>query len=627
MKRFADITFRILITTTLLLGLSAAPNKLAWSAPATRMADAETLNPGDVRKLAFPATHLVVRWVGNAADSVAVRGRGMDGTWQEWKVLESESKDGGPDGTERVEAQTISEEGIEALKTIDPNWVGERESSVIVVDNAVELETKVVSGNPQNIRVAAIDTRNGPRRLEVVKDEAKPAGAIGGLSPQPHVIPRSQWGANEGLRRGNPEFASINRIIVHHTDTKNADPDPAATVRAIYQWHTQGNGWNDIGYNFLIDQNGRIYEGRKARDYSYGEIADGESTLRQGVIGAHAFNSNTGSVGIAMLGNFTSSAPNAATQDALVRLIAWKADRHNIDTMAPGRLIGHRDVYQTSCPGNVAHSLLGQWRQRAAAQVLMNVPLGNTPGYTIAQADGAVKSFGAARTFGSMAGRHLNAPIESMTSTPDRNGYWLMGSDGGIFSFGSAKFHGSTGGMRLNAPVVAMATTPSGNGYWLVARDGGIFSFGDAKFYGSTGGMRLNAPVVGMSATPSGKGYMLVATDGGIFTFGDAKFQGSTGAMRLNSPIVSMAAKTDGSGYWLFGDDGGVFGFGSVGFFGSIPMLGVKAFGGVAQAVPTSTNRGYYVLARDGGVYTFGDARFWGATTGNASAAMSVLPE
>ncbi len=626
MKRFAEITLRLAIVTVVFTGLSVTPKQLAWSAPATRMEAAEALNPGDTRKLAFPATHLVVRWVGTGADSVSVRGRGLDGNWQDWIAIGAAVKDSGPDGEERAASNSIVPEGAEVEKTTDPNWLGERESEVLVVDNVVEIQTQVGAGTPSNIRVAAIDTRNGPRRLEAVDKTPAKADAVGGLSPQPNIIRRSQWGANEGLRRGSPEFAPLNRIVVHHTDTANVDPDPAATVRAIYQWHTQGNGWNDIGYNFLIDQQGRIYEGRKARDYSAGETPTGESTSRLGVIGAHAMNSNTGSVGISMLGNFTKQAPTAATQNALVSLMAWKADRHNIDPMGAGRIVGHRDVYPTSCPGNVAYSMLGQWRQQTAARVVMAVPIGNTPGYTVAQADGSVKAFGSARTFGSMAGRPLNAPIASMTTTPDKNGYWLMGRDGGIFTFGNAKFFGSTGAMRLNAPVVGMAPTPSGNGYWLVASDGGIFSFGDAKFHGSTGAMRLNAPVVGMSASPSGHGYMLVASDGGIFTFGDAKFRGSTGAMKLNSPIVSLAAKSDGTGYWLFGNDGGVFGFGAVGFFGSVPMLGVKSFGGVAQAVPTSTNNGYYVLARDGGVYTFGDARFWGAATGNPAAGLSVLP-
>ncbi|MHB8289841.1 MAG: WD40/YVTN/BNR-like repeat-containing protein, partial [Acidimicrobiales bacterium] len=79
-------------------------------------------------------------------------------------------------------------------------------------------------------------------------------------------------------------------------------------------------------------------------------------------------------------------------------------------------------------------------------------------------------------------------------------GYLLAASDGGIFSFGNASFYGSMGGKHLNAPIVGMASTPDGKGYWEVAADGGIFSFGDASFYGSMGAKHLNAPIVGMAA-------------------------------------------------------------------------------------------------------------------------------
>ncbi len=80
-------------------------------------------------------------------------------------------------------------------------------------------------------------------------------------------------------------------------------------------------------------------------------------------------------------------------------------------------------------------------------------------------------------------------------------GYRFVASDGGIFSF-NASFYGSMGGKHLNAPIVGMAATPDGKGYWFVAADGGIFSFGDAAFYGSMGARHLNAPIVGMAATP-----------------------------------------------------------------------------------------------------------------------------
>ncbi len=190
-------------------------------------------------------------------------------------------------------------------------------------------------------------------------------------------------------------------------------------------------------------------------------------------------------------------------------------------------------------------------------------------GAWLASSTGSVFAVGDARSYGSVGGLHLDAPIVGMAATPSGHGYWMVASDGGIFAFGDAHFYNSMGGKHLNQPIVGIASTPSGHGYWLVASDGGIFSFGDAKFYGSTGAIRLQRPVVGMSTTASGHGYRLVASDGGIFSFGDAKFYGSTGAIRLQRPVVGMSTTASGHGYWLVASDGGVFCFGDAEFYGS----------------------------------------------------------
>jgi hypothetical protein len=95
---------------------------------------------------------------------------------------------------------------------------------------------------------------------------------------------------------------------VHHTDTQNGDPDPAATIRAIYYCHAITQGWGDIGYNILIDESGRVYKGRNS-DTTTGSIADdtitGEDLAGGGVTGAHAAGFNSGTVGIALLGTLS----------------------------------------------------------------------------------------------------------------------------------------------------------------------------------------------------------------------------------------------------------------------------------------------------------------------------------
>ena len=444
---------------------------------------------------------------------------------------------------------------------------------------------------------------------------------------QPPIITRAGWGADESIRKNDRKYAPITKLFVHHTVTSpdGTDPDPAATVRAIYAYHVQGNGWDDIGYNFLVDHQGRIYEGRYARDYAPGEKPTGEDLNDNGVVGAHVLKHNAGSAGVAMLGDFTNGEPTTAARDALVKLMAWKADRHDIDvlgrdpfTSSEGvvssfpNLGGHRDAGASACPGDRLYPLLPGIRDRVAALVTA----GQKPvtGYWTATADGRVLAFGDAPVLGSMAGQTLTGAIVGMAATPTGKGYWLLGSDGGIFSFGDAKFFGSTGNIKLNKPVVRMAPTPTGKGYWLVATDGGIFSFGDARFFGSTGAITLNKPMVGMATTPTGKGYWLVASDGGIFAYGDAGFSGSTGSLKLNKPVVSMAPNPTGRGYWLVASDGGLFAF-DVPYFGSVAAAKPEKYPGAVQMRATTTGKGYYIADANGGIAIFGDAAFLGADT------------
>ncbi len=183
----------------------------------------------------------------------------------------------------------------------------------------------------------------------------------------PPIVSRSEWGADESLRRGSPRFAPITRVIVHHTVTANHEPDPAARMRAIHEFHVRGNRWDDIGYNFVVDAAGRIYEGRSGGGPSpYGEDGSG-----QGVTGAHADGHNTGSVGIAVLGTFSGAGvvPTAAALDAVASVVAWKLGTRDLDPRAGGALIAHRDVAATGCPGEGLHRQLPELRQAAASRI------------------------------------------------------------------------------------------------------------------------------------------------------------------------------------------------------------------------------------------------------------------
>jgi uncharacterized protein with LGFP repeats len=135
-------------------------------------------------------------------------------------------------------------------------------------------------------------------------------------------------------------------------------------VRGIYYYHTKVNGWRDIGYNFLIDRFGTIYEGR------YGGVA-------KAVVGAQVLGFNSMSTGVALIGTFDSVAPSRAALSSLKRLLAWKLDLSHLNPVGTARvrcsttemykagewvkvpvIVGHRQVNYTDCPGTVLFGLL-----------------------------------------------------------------------------------------------------------------------------------------------------------------------------------------------------------------------------------------------------------------------------
>ena len=243
----------------------------------------------------------------------------------------------------------------------------------------------------------------------------------------------------------------------------------------------------------------------------------------------------------------------------------------------------------------------------------LTFPPASSQGIVLSSWDGGVFNYGTAQFAGSMAGRHLNAPVVGIAETPDGRGYWLVASDGGVFTFGTAHFYGSMGGSHLNRPIVGIAAAPDGRGYWLVASDGGVFNFGSAGFDGSMGGQHLNAPVVGVAASSDGGGYWLVASDGGVFGFGDAPFHGSAGGVHLNTPMMGIAATPDDGGYWLAGSDGGVFTYGDAAYLGSVPGQGIVSQPPIVGISRTPSGSGYWLAGANGAVYTYGDAAFLGA--------------
>ena len=185
------------------------------------------------------------------------------------------------------------------------------------------------------------------------------------IAGSPTIIPRESWGADESIRRDKvPVYAPALRfVVIHHTVNTNTytPAESAAIVRGDYVYHVKGNGWNDIGYNFLVDKYGQVFEGR------YGGVD-------KAVEGAHALGFNYGSAGIALIGNYDSVGISQAARAALVKLLAWRLDVAHIDPLSFVNVIsggnqkfprgipvnlrvisGHRDVYFTDCPGQALY--------------------------------------------------------------------------------------------------------------------------------------------------------------------------------------------------------------------------------------------------------------------------------
>ncbi|MCW2665722.1 MAG: repeat protein, partial [Frankiales bacterium] len=215
-----------------------------------------------------------------------------------------------------------------------------------------------------------------------------PASSAHAAAFEPAIRPRSAWGADESVRGGTPSYASSLRgVTLHHTASSSSygPEDVPGLLRGFYAYHVKSNGWSDIGYNFLVDRFGTIWEGR------YG------GTTRS-VIGAHAGGFNTGTAGISMIGTYGTDQPSASMLESVAQLAAWKMGRAGIDPRGsvtltsagstryrsgtPVRLptlFAHQDVSTTSCPGTLGMAALPGLRDRAAQLAAGAVPQAPTP--------------------------------------------------------------------------------------------------------------------------------------------------------------------------------------------------------------------------------------------------------
>jgi hypothetical protein len=315
----------------------AAPRVSEFSAPvaaggATARAAAATIAPGRRFDL------VGLRWRGHGTLTGAKLRTRSHGRWRPWVAVET--ADGAAHGT-------------------DPIWV----------DGADALQLRYRSA-PRGLRLHFVRIT---RRVRPSAPWARMAQA----SAPPSMVMRSQWDPGGACKpRAAPSYGEVNLAFVHHTVSENdySAADSPSIVLAICRFHRNDNGWNDIGYNFLVDRYGRLFEGR----------AGG---IDKPVIGAQAEGWNSVSTSVSNIGTFTDEPETDAAIGAMSELLAWKLPLHGVPVTGPvtltsrggatnrwkagtkvtfQRISGHRDGSATACPGDDLYAQLPELRALAA---------------------------------------------------------------------------------------------------------------------------------------------------------------------------------------------------------------------------------------------------------------------
>ncbi len=286
--------------------------------------------------------------------AVEVRARRAGGQWSRWAPMR-DSADHAPDGGGRPQAS-------------EPVWTGPCD----------ELQLRAAARPVGGLRLQFVQVPPGAGA------RAASAPPVRVSQSQPAIVSRAAWGAASVPPRTRPSYGQVAMAFVHHTEGVNdySAAQSASIVLAIARYHRDGRGWNDIGYNFLVDRYGRIFEGRA-----------GGVTMP--VIGAQAGGWNSVSTGVAILGSFTGTPPPKAAVEAVGALLGWKLALHavpatgTIEIVSGGgadnrwpagrrvtfqRISGHRDGCSTDCPGNRLYAQLPDVRRLATRQGELTPP-------------------------------------------------------------------------------------------------------------------------------------------------------------------------------------------------------------------------------------------------------------
>ncbi|MDN2502346.1 hypothetical protein FHY52_37515, partial [Nocardia nova] len=366
-----------------------------------------------------------------------IRAQQADGTWGPWFPAD------------RVDTDRSDHAAAPARSGTEPIYVGETKAVQILTTHKAITPAAGRSDDPAQQAASQLSAvLINPGRGAIDDNLTSVAAPLPGGGPK--VISRAQWGADESLRCEEPTYDDgLGGITVHHTAGRNdyTKAESAGIVRAIYAYHAKTLGWCDIGYNALVDKYGQIFEGR------YGG-------LDRPVEGAHAGGFNENTAGVAMMGDFETEPPSDAQLQATGQFVGWRAKIAGLDpeghtTMysegtgytpyAEGAAVdlpivfAHRDVGNTTCPGDAAYARMDRIREIAAGVAAGTAPA--APKDERAHADLAVLANAIATYWAGQGGPngHLGAASSEPTPTRDGgqyakfvNGYVYAAPDGSI---------------------------------------------------------------------------------------------------------------------------------------------------------------------------------------------------
>ena len=364
----------------------------------TPMASMSTLSTGKRTTTLLPAqtvspfTLAGLTWVGPVSTGTEFKVRVREsGVWSAWFKLEYGEYQGvGKDGTESVDTRVGSDplltglaDGVEVIME-NTSGVVPSQMKVTLVNSQVTKQDRSIG--QQSMRMATADTGMQSQAVAaLVGASISPQGA---LVARPRIVSRAEWGADETWRNPVPVVGStLLGGIVHHTASTNnytAEQAPAQ-MRNLYAYFTQSLKYRDMGYNFLVDKYGTIYEGRSG--CAVGAVGCDSATVP--VQGAHTAGLNINTFGVSAIGNYDVLAPEnpAAMVESIASLMAWKLAPYGLDPNATAYIpstdtsgsskyaagqtaitqviSAHRDVGKTACPGRYLYPYMGEIRARA----------------------------------------------------------------------------------------------------------------------------------------------------------------------------------------------------------------------------------------------------------------------